>query len=86
MERRQATIGILLLSIGGYTLLKTSSIMKQNEDIIIAINFTSLTLIISSLLLLLLFVFRRIQHNKENKTDPVQEEDKYIKRAKRMVD
>jgi ribulose 1,5-bisphosphate synthetase/thiazole synthase len=86
MEKRKATIGILLLSIGCYYLFRTISIMKQNENIIIAFNSTTLILIIIPLLLLV-FVFRYYKHkNKnENKTDIAGEEDKYINRAKRMV-
>lgn len=89
MEKFKATIGILLLSFGCYYLFPKNTIIKQDENIIITTNFTFI--IIPLLLLLLAFVFRKYQQNnvniKENKIEiEREEENKYTKRAKRMID
>ncbi|CAF2527599.1 unnamed protein product [Rotaria sp. Silwood2] len=91
MEKYKATVGILLLSFGCYYFFQTSSIIKQNDDILIQINCTTLIfitcIIIVSLLLLLKFV--RINHQENNKKKEeviVKVEDKYVERAQRMID
>jgi len=85
MKQHIEIIGILLLSFGYYYLFTTSSIIKENEDIIIPMIFTTVISIIS--LLFLVFVFRNHRYNnKENKAETIQQEEKYVKRINRMVD